>query len=450
MSQIRQPETSIPSDSDTDPAFTDLAEQLEIPQASPPIGLALAGGAAQGAIFEIGALRALDEALIGLSLNRCGVYVGVSAGAFLASCLANGLSTAQMCRAILKEVPGEHPFVPEIFFQPAIREMGRRLLRTPRLLGSALSDFALRREKRLLDALTRMGEALPVAVFDNEPIREYVAKIFGIKGRTDDFRRLERQLIVVATDLESGQAVPFGRPGWDHVPISKAVQASTALPGLYPPVEINGRSYVDGVLLKTMHASVALESGADLVFCINPVVPVDTRLAVEQGLVENGLMTRRGLPSVLSQTVRTLIHSRMSLGLRAYDTRYPDACVVLIEPRRDDHEYFFSNIFSFSSRRAVCEHAYHSTRRTLRERREELEPILAEHDIRLNIDFLEAENGDLDPWERCGLPDPGASHEDPEKVLGDLDDLLGRVERLVARARSADAPAAGSGISVFG
>ena len=43
------------------------------------------------------------------------------------------------------------------------------------------------------------------------------------------------------------------------MPIALAVQASTALPGLYPPVEIDGRFYVDGVLHKTVHASVAFE-----------------------------------------------------------------------------------------------------------------------------------------------------------------------------------------------
>ncbi len=79
----------------------------------------------------------------------------------------------------------------------------------------------------------------------------------------------------MATELDSGRAVRFGDPGLDHVPISRAVQASTALPGLYPPVLIDGRHYVDGVLLKTMHASVALEKGADLVICVNPIVPVD-------------------------------------------------------------------------------------------------------------------------------------------------------------------------------
>ena len=250
---------------------------------SESIGLAMAGGAPGGAIYEIGAMRALDEALVGLDLRDCGVFVGVSAGAFLTACLANGLSTAKQCRAIVKDEPGEHPFVPEMFFRPAVKEVGKRLLSAPRHLYSGLRDYVSGREKRLLDALTVLGRTLPVGVFDNEPVRDYVERIFSIKGRTDDFNQLQRRLTVVATDLESGESMRFGHSGWNQVPISKAVQASAALPGLYPPVEIHGRYYVDGILLKTMHASVALESGAKLVFCINPLVPVDTRKAVQLG-----------------------------------------------------------------------------------------------------------------------------------------------------------------------
>lgn len=405
---------------------------------TPFVGLALAGGAAQGAIYEIGALRALDEVLIGFNLNQAGIYVGVSAGGFLAACLANDLTTAQMCRAIVKREPGEHPFVPEIFFQPAVKEIARRLGSAPRLIGAALASYVTRREKRLLDALTGVGRALPVGLFDNESVRHYVEKIFSRQGRTDDFRKLSRSLAIVTTDIESGEAAIWGRPGRDHVPISKAVQATTALPGLYPPVEIEGRSYVDGILRKTMHASVALEAGAKVVFCINPVVPVDTREAIRLRQLEAGHLIRQGLPSVLSQTVRTLIHSRMRMGLRAYDGRYPGAAVVLIEPRRDDHEIFFSNIFSFSSRRAVADRAYRATRRHLRERFDELAPVLERHGLALDRQAL-ADDG-RSVWTSVGLPElapEGPAVVDDAEVLGELDGLLDRVERLVERRAGA-------------
>jgi len=86
---------------------------------------------------------------------------------------------------------------------------------------------------------------------------------------------LRRSLYIVATELNSGYSVRFGEPGQDHVPISRAIQASTALPGLYPPVEIDSHTYVDGALMRTMNASLLLDEGADFVICINPLVAFD-------------------------------------------------------------------------------------------------------------------------------------------------------------------------------
>ena len=316
------------------------------------VGLALAGGGPEGAIYEIGALCALEEAVEGLDLNALRVYVGVSAGAFIAACLANQLTPAQMARAIVKSEPGEHPFVPHTFLTPALRELARRGARVPRLFAEALWEYARHPGDHTLgEALTRLARALPVGIFDNEPIRAYLEQIYTIKNRSDDFRRLPRKLVIVAADLESGQPVRFGEEPFAHVPISRAVQASSALPGLYPPVEIDGRHYVDGVLLKTLHASVALEAGARLVLCINPIVPVDMVRAVREGAYGNGHLVERGLPTVLSQTFRTLIHSRLVAGFSAYERRYRGADVVLLEPPRDDYQMFFTNIFRFSARR---------------------------------------------------------------------------------------------------
>src|SRR5512146_1648852 len=100
----------------------------------PKLGLALAGGGPVGAMYEIGALRALEEAVDGLDLNRVHSYVGVSAGSFIAACLANGLTTTQMLRAALSDEPGVNPLRPEIFFTPAYREFIHRGFKLPRLL----------------------------------------------------------------------------------------------------------------------------------------------------------------------------------------------------------------------------------------------------------------------------------------------------------------------------
>jgi len=400
----------------------------------PRIGLALAGGGLEGAVYEIGALRALDDSLVGLDLHRdiC-IYVGVSAGAFIASCLANGLSSKQLVRAIVKQAGVQHPFTPEIFFTPAIKELLQRSLMTPRLLAEAMLQYVKNpQDLTLLESMARLSRALPVGIFDNDPIRAYLDGIFSLEGRTNDFRKLGDRLVVVAADLDSGQAVRFGDRGFDHVPISKAVQASTALPGLYPPVLIDDRHYVDGVLLKTLHASVALDAAAELVICINPIVPVDTADAVEAGVMKRGKLIDRGLPTVLSQTFRTLVYSRLSVGLSSYVPRYPGQQVVLIEPPRADYKMFFTNIFRFSSRKTVCEHAYRGTRRQLLDRREELEPIFARHGIRYRDEVLL--NPDREVWDASGLGDP----QPGTPVTEGLDDALTRLDGLLDRLEVAE------------
>lgn len=370
----------------------------------PRIGLAMAGGGPEGAIYEIGALRALDDAFDGLDFNDVPVTVGVSAGAFVGACLANGITTAQLVRSVVHEEPGEHPFRPELFLSPAFDEYLRRGVRIPFLLMNALTDFVRHPKESsglVSSLLGRLGQALPVGLFNNAPLREFLEATFTKPGRTDSFAELPNKLYVVASDLDAGTPVVFGEDDWQDVPISRAVQASTALPGLYPPVEVRGRHYVDGVLLKTVHASIALDAGADLVLCVNPIVPVDTAEAVERGVMRRGRLLDRGLVTVLNQTFRTLIRSRMGAGIAAYAERYAGRDVMLIEPRRDDYTMFFRNIFSFTDRKEVVEHAYQSTLKQLHARHDELAPILAKHGITLRRDVTSVPVPDL--WRSVGV-----------------------------------------------
>jgi hypothetical protein len=62
--------------------------------------------------------------------------------------------------------------------------------------------------------------------------------------------------------------------------------------------------------------------------------------------------------------------------------------VLLFEPNRADAEMFFTNMFSYSSRRRLCEHAYQKTREEILKRRHELQPMLARHGLELNLAAL--------------------------------------------------------------
>jgi hypothetical protein len=147
---------------------------------------------------------------------------------------------------------------------------------------------------------------------------------------------------------------------------------------------------------------------------------VDTRHGEREGILKPGALLDGGLPAVLSQTFRTLVHSRLELGLAGYATRYPHASVVLFEPPRDEYGMFFSNILSLGDRHRVCELAYMATRADLLRRADELEPLLARVGNTLRRDLLEDETRTL--WGSLGKPESGAAL----KLTMEHDALFGR------------------------
>ena len=356
------------------------------------IGLALAGGGPLGGIYEVGALLALAESLQGVDLNNLDVYVGVSSGGFVAAALANGISPAQMYRLFIAE-GRDAALAPGLFLRPAFSEFWRRGLSVPRLAASAASEFLHAPLRQgALGSFATLGRAVPTGLFDQRAIHAFLARLFATCGRSNEFRHLRHKLFLVATNLDSGASVTFGTPGFDHVPIDKAIAASAALPGLFPPVEIDGEHYVDGALNKTLHASVALDQGVELLFCVNPLVPFDANAAARRRRLTVEKINHGGLPLVLAQTFRAIIHSRMKVGMEKYQQQYPDADILLFEPEREDADMFFANIFSYTHRASLCESAYRNTRRRLFEQRHTLAALLARHGISLDLAKLEETN----------------------------------------------------------
>ena len=391
------------------------------------IALAMAGGGPLGAIYEIGALTALCEALRGVDLNDLDMYVGVSAGGIIGAGLANRITPRDMCamfiepRAVTEPGHAIEQFDPAVLMRPALQEFGQRLRKVPGLLAqSAWHYLTDRRSQGWLDSFGRLTQAIPAGLFSNQGLLDYLTATFTKPGRSNNFRGLKAKLFLVATDLDSGAAVAFGAPGHDHVPIAHAAAASSALPGLFAPVQIEGRCYLDGALKRTLHASVALKAGADLVLCLNPIVPYDDRVAkhhpaaggegaadpagaanadgpghpgspahsMRQSRHQPRPLIEGGLPVVLSQTLRAMVLSRMEIGMRQYDDDYGHADVMLFEPGAADADMFFTNAFSYASRRRLCEHAYQQTRANLWQRRSELSPVLARHGITLDLAVL--------------------------------------------------------------
>ncbi len=388
------------------------------------IGIALAGGGPLGGIYEVGACVALEEAIDGLDATRADTYVGVSAGSFIAALLANGLAPRQLARVLLGN--DRHlGFDPSRLLRPAFGEYAQRLGVVPRLVNEGLVEYLSHPSKGFFDSLQRLGRAMPAGVFNGGGIDAVLRQLFVESGRTNDFRQLHGRLFVIATDLDSSQPVVFGAPGRDAVPISTAVQASAALPGLFPPVEIEGRHYVDGALIKTLHASVALRDGVDLLLCVNPLVPFDATLAEQRDGVRHRL-NDGGLPAVLGQTFRAIIRSRMRVGMERYKHEFKNADVLVFEPAQDDEVVFLANLFSYGDRARLCEHAYQRTRADLYRRRDELGPLLQRHGLSLNVEAL------LDPHRTLLEPDQVQA---PSTLGGSLSALERTLDDLQHRAR---------------
>ena len=112
---------------------------------------------------------------------------------------------------------------------------------------------------------------------------------------------------------------------------------------------------------------------------------------------------------MLSQTFRSLIHSRMALGMKHYERAYPDTDIVLIEPDHRDPELYLANTFSYGQRRHLAEHAYQQTRAMLRADRAGLcSAKLARHGIGLRAEVLDDRAADL-----VSLPQPPAAWPRP-------------------------------------
>jgi predicted acylesterase/phospholipase RssA len=328
------------------------------------VALVCAGGGVTGGIYEIGCLRALDE-ILDRSVLDLDLYVGISGGAFVASLLASGISPRQMYDEVTSRTRSPFGVTAAPLFRLGALEFLKRTVQAPRILTRALLAALKDEGRSLSDLAFSVFELLPPGLLDTSGIQESLHKLLVDHGRKDRFDDLARPLFVVAVDLDSGNAVAFGSEGHRDVPVSKAVQASTALPGLYRPVRISGRDYVDGGVRKTAHINLAIQNGADLVICINPLVPLQNTTDDRGPL--RGHLSNHGLTYVLDQVLRIMLHGRMEYGMERYRTEHPEVDIILLEPPRHDLRMFNYNIMRYGARRIVAEYGYRSVLRYFRE-----------------------------------------------------------------------------------
>ena len=347
-------------------------------------GLVCAGGGVTGAIYEIGVLAALEERLDGFSLTECDIFVGISAGSYVGTLVASGVSPSVLFQN------ATHPRASDLdqlsLFRPNLREIASRVLSAPVTLAEAFRDFYRNRaEMTVTDVVASFAGLLPSGFFLIDGLEAWLAAWLAEPGRTNDFRALGKKLRVVAVALDTGETRVFGEPGSDAVPISRAVAASCALPGFFRPVRIDAIDYIDGGVRKTAHISLALKDRCGLVLCVNPIVPVKFQLS--RGLFpfrrEQGALASAGILAILDQVFRLTLHSRLQYGLSRYRRENPETDIVLFEPKPEELPRLMRNIMRTSGRVRIAEYAYRSTMQKLDADYVRLSRVFERHGLRL-------------------------------------------------------------------
>ena len=351
--------------------------------------LVLGGGGFTGAVYEIGALRALDLLSVNRNVNQFDVYVGTSAGSLVAALAANGVTPEQMMRVVNNQVPTPFKDINlDMLLRPNLSEFAVKAALFPLHLVKMARDVARTPGSlSVMDLVIALADALPSGIYSGAGVERYVREVLGEDGRTDDFRLLQNELYLAATDLDTCERIILGAEDWDDVPISSAVRASTALPMLYKPHRIKDRELIDGGIVSTTNIDIAVEAGARFVVVVNPLVPYVNDFSQEIPTL-TGSRARRvsdmGFAKIAYQTFKLMAYQRLHEMARQWRERYPGVDIVLIEPEPDDELMFETNIMNYASRIDIARHGFQSVTLKLASEYDELREVAGRHGIEIS------------------------------------------------------------------
>lgn len=393
--------------------------------------LVLAGGGVAGAAYEIGALCAIDQLLDQQSVNEFDSYVGTSAGALIGACLANNISPRTLLSVLDSAVLGINQLEPEHLFSLNMPAVIARIRHLPSSLSAIANSLLAGELPSLLDIAEHIAPSLPSGLYDSSSLEHYLRAALEQPGRTNRFADLSHELAIVATDLDTGDRAVFGHPPLDDVPISQAVCASAAIPLFYRPVRVGDRDYIDGGIRGTVSLDVAIEGGAELIVCINPMVPYDNSHHQPGHAISD-----EGVPQIGLQVFRTFIHAGLHYHIKQIRRRHPGVDIILIEPTRDDHVMFRDSTMRYHTRTAIARHAFETVARHLQQYFDHYQNLLGRRgitisDVRLTRDLRDLEEvGDDAEAIRSIMIGDGALSRTPaglSHTLAELDRLLARM-----------------------
>lgn len=320
----------------------------------------LCGGGITGALFEVGVLAALDDVLSCPASTQFDVYVGASAGASVASVIAQGQTADRMFRAL---EDSSDPFFPlrrtDVYrVEPAA--WARAAARFARGVAATLIEHARSHGDSLGDDLATLHELLPAGLFTLDGYARFLRAFYEREHMATRFSGVRKDLYVVASDVDSAERVVFGDGALRGADIASAVAASSAIPIFFEPVAIDGRDYIDGGVGRVAHLDVAIDHGAERVLIVNPVVPLHNELGRSRLPSRRGEHTRlrdTGLLRVGSQAWRIANKLRLQFGIKRYLAEHPRVEVTLVEPSVEDTLLFVNGSMGLRVRTEILEYA---------------------------------------------------------------------------------------------
>jgi len=400
-----------------------------LPKRDPKVALVLAGGAVSGGAFKVGGLKALNDYLGPRKITDLDIYVGLSAGSILSASLASGLTPDEMLRVLdgtstkvdqLRPIDFYNPNLSEFVSRPtklvyelcaflpslgydfarslpglpdAVGKSARKFLKAPTY--THFESFAMRLIEHVAPkrSMPDVTDHFPSGFFDNASLERWLRRSLERIHVPNDFQAFEREtgrrLYITACDVDTAERVVFGSDEVSDVTISQAVQASSAMPIFYKPARMNGVDYIDGGVRHTANIDIAIEKGADLIICYNPFRPftnrVDSADRQRDYFSQSSYLSDRGMKVIVNQVFRTLLHSRLKLGLQRYiaDDRF-QGDIVLLEPRERDANFFAVNPMAFWKRSEAARHGFESVRTTIEHNYDELAQVLGKYGLALD------------------------------------------------------------------
>ncbi len=245
----------------------------------PKIGLVLGGGGAKGAA-HIGVLKVLEEQKVPVDY-----IAGTSMGAIVGALYASGLSAGELDK-VITAIDWKDVFSGE----PDRRDIDYRRKREDYEILSGLS-LGIKDGK----------VAMPGGLIKDQKVNLLFEMLMLHASEIHDFDKLPIPYRAVAVDLETGEMVVLknGR-------LADAARASMSVPGLFPPVELNGRLLIDGGIVRNLPVDIVREMGADIIICVDLDKPMKTRKDISGSLSVLNQMVAIMMKENVREQVKTL------------------------------------------------------------------------------------------------------------------------------------------------